>query len=274
MIADVTDDGVVEAERLHPALARTLRSHGPCAIAVSGGVDSLTLAAMANALRLDALAVHAVSPAVPPAATARTRRIARERGWRLRLIDAGEFGDERYRANPANRCFFCKSNLYGTMGRTAHPRALMSGTNTDDLGDWRPGLRAAESNGVRHPYVEAGLAKADVRALATALGLPEIAALPASPCLSSRVETGLRVEPADLRVIDAVEQALRVQFPARTVRCRRRSTGWVIETDSDAVVRVRAAAERALRDAGAAPGAGLSVEPYRRGSAFLREHGA
>ena len=101
------------------------------------------------------------------------------------IVDAGEFADPQYRANPVNRCFFCKANLYRTLGAMSDG-IVASGTNCDDLSDYRPGLEAARLHNVRHPYVEAGIAKADVRTLAGELGLPEFAALPASPCLSSR----------------------------------------------------------------------------------------
>ena len=125
-------------------LQTVLRAIGPADIAGSGGVDSLTLAAAAHqVLGGSARMHHAVSAAVPPEATERTKAIAAARGWNLTVFDAGEFADERYRANPSDRCFFCKTNLYGTLAvRVAG--TILSGTNLDDLADWRPGLRAAE----------------------------------------------------------------------------------------------------------------------------------
>ena len=119
------------------------------AIAVSGGIDSLTLAAAAVPVLRDRLTLHhATSPAVPGEATERTRALAAERDVRLEVFDAGEFEDARYRANPANRCFFCKTNLYGAIvARLRGSGALvLSGTNTDDLADYRPGLQAAEAH--------------------------------------------------------------------------------------------------------------------------------
>ena len=252
-------------------LAGVLESLEPVAIAVSGGVDSLTLAAFAGVLKLDALVLHAASPAVPREATERVRVLARDRGWALRVIDAGEFRDERYRSNPANRCLFCKTNLYTSMARVDDRRALVSGTNTDDLGDWRPGLEAARAAGVRHPFVEADMFKRDVRALARRLGMPDVATLPASPCLSSRIETGLRVEPADLATIDEIEATLRGAFELQTVRCRRRARGWVIEVEgADPGEReaIGAVASAALARHGTE--ASVSIETYRMGSAFLR----
>jgi len=155
--------------------------------------------------------VHAVSPAVPAAATARVRAHAERHGWALALIDAGEFADTRYRANPVDRCYFCKSNLYGRIA-SGFARVILSGTNTDDLGDYRPGLKAAREHGVRHPFVEAGMAKSDIRVLARALGLDDVAELPAAPCLASRIETGIGIDADDLALADEVERLLRAEF--------------------------------------------------------------
>ena len=104
--------------------------------------------------------LHAVSPAVPPHATARVRAHAERHGWALTVADAGEFDDPRYRANPVDRCYFCKSNLYDRI-RSVTEGTVASGTNLDDLGDYRPGLKAAAERGVVHPFVEAGIDKAD-----------------------------------------------------------------------------------------------------------------
>jgi uncharacterized protein len=187
-------------------LETVLAGLGPVAVAVSGGVDSLTLATLAHRLAPGAaLMVHAVSPAVPGEATARVRAEAAREGWDLRVIEAGEFADPAYRANPVNRCFFCKTNLYGAV-RQVTDRQILSGANRDDLGEYRPGLDAAREHGVRHPYVEAGFDKAAVRALARGLGLGAVAELPAAPCLSSRVETGIAIEPEILSFIHSVEQ--------------------------------------------------------------------
>ena len=158
-----------------PALNAVLDGIGPAVVAVSGGVDSMTLALLAGRRPRWASAMfHAVSPAVPPEATARVRAVAAREGWRLTVLDAGEFDDPAYRANPADRCFYCKTNLYGALAaHTAHSGAtLLSGTNLDDLGDWRPGLKAAEAHGVRHPFVEAGIGKDRIRAIAAGPGFP------------------------------------------------------------------------------------------------------
>ncbi|MGH1590397.1 adenine nucleotide alpha hydrolase [Methylobacterium phyllosphaerae] len=251
----------------------------PVAVAVSGGVDSLTLATLAHRLAPGtALMVHAVSPAVPAEATARVRAEGDREGWSLKVIEAGEFADPAYRANPVNRCFFCKTNLYGAVRRVTD-RQILSGANRDDLGEYRPGLDAARDHGVRHPYVEAGFDKAAVRALARDLGLGDVAELPAAPCLSSRVETGIPIEPETLSFIHAVERlvggALAAERGAkRAVRCRVRAEGVVVELDPASLAAL-AATDRerlgaSIRDIAPARLAGpVRFAPYRVGSAFL-----
>jgi uncharacterized protein len=257
------------------ALDQSLDDAAPAAIAVSGGVDSMTLAFVAHR-RLGARVsvFHAVSPAVPAAATARVEAYATREGWTLTLVDAGEFTDERYMANPANRCFFCKTNLYGTLSAKARVQ-LLSGTNLDDLGDWRPGLKAAEAEGVRHPFVEAGIDKATVRRLAAHFGLDDLAELPAAPCLSSRIETGLRIDAKLLPRIDEVETLLRDHLSPETVRCRMRKGGIVIELDQTTFEGLSAEARQTwaqkIESIVGGPVFGeIAFEPYRRGSAFLR----
>jgi uncharacterized protein len=125
-------------------LEAVLLSLDAAAVAVSGGVDSMTLAALANRLlgRTRAAMIHAVSPAVPPEATERVRRLAESEGWDLSVLDAGEFADARYVGNPVNRCYFCKTHLYHAISGLSD-RPILSGANLDDLGEYRPGLEAA-----------------------------------------------------------------------------------------------------------------------------------
>jgi uncharacterized protein len=264
-------DSAAFADDLARLVAR-LERHARLAIAVSGGVDSMTLAHVAHAhSRAEVTIYHAAGPAVPAAAGERVRAHAARHGWRLVVLDAGEFADPRYRANPVDRCYYCKSNLYARI-REATPDAIASGTNADDLADFRPGLRAAAEADVVHPYVEAGLDKAGIYALAAALGLSDLERLPAQPCLASRVETGIGIAAADLAFIDAVETRLARQLGGEaTLRCRLTRAGVVIEIaggdDPEAVE-----AARAIGAAACAAGrrAFAGVRPYRRGAAFLR----
>jgi pyridinium-3,5-biscarboxylic acid mononucleotide sulfurtransferase len=245
------------------------------AVAVSGGVDSVTLATFAHRAAGSRTEVfHAVSPAVPEEATERVKWLAADQGWRLRIVNAREFADEGYLANPVDRCFFCKTNLYGCIARHSDAQ-ILSGANLDDLQEYRPGLDAAKLHSVRHPYLEAKIDKITVRSLARDLGLGALAELPAAPCLSSRVETGIAIRPEVLKAIHAVEQIITKDFPTGTVRCRVRATGVVIELDPETLAaiageregEVRANADRIF--AGVAPTLNLSFQPYRNGSAFL-----
>jgi uncharacterized protein len=217
--------------------------------------------------------VHAVSPAVPLQATSRIRDYAAREGWRLSLVDAGEFADPSYRANPVNRCYFCKSNLYDRI-RGLSPGVIASGTNLDDLGDFRPGLKAAEERRVVHPFVEARIGKADIRRLARWYELTDIAELPAQPCLASRVETGIRIEASDLAFIDDVERRIREHVSEKAnVRCRLTRHGVVLEIGGKADGDLGMLAERAAAICRQAGRDFFGVKPYRQGSAFIRAGG-
>ena len=260
------------------ALERVLSAEipAPIAVAVSGGVDSMTLAFVAHRVLNDQVSMyHAVSPAVPDTATSRVRSYAETNGWHLHIISAGEFDDEDYVANPANRCFYCKTNLYTAIASQTGS-SIVSGTNLDDLNDWRPGLEAARNHAVRHPFVEACIDKAGVRQIASEFGLDEISVLPAAPCLSSRVETGIPIRAPELRFIDAAEELVRNRVKAQSVRCRIRKQGIVIELDPDVHEQLSGHESDAISDEIACLAAlhrvtgAIAFAPYRMGSAFLR----
>ena len=181
-------------------------------VALSGGVDSSVVAALAaRALGPRALAVTAVSPALATGELDGAADVARAVGIAHLAVTTDELARAGYRANGPDRCYHCKTELYDNLAAIAAERglaAVLSGANADDLGDWRPGLVAAEEHGVLHPLVELGVGKADVRRLAEHLAVPS-ARKAASPCLASRIPHGTPVDPASLARIDRAEQALR-----------------------------------------------------------------
>ena len=281
MLIATSTSAQVTNDHPHTPLERLeaiLRALDRAAVAVSGGVDSLTLARIAHdALGNNVTMYHAVSPAVPAEATQRVRALAQQYGWRLEVINAGEFDSEDYMRNPVNRCFFCKTSLYDAISAIAEQTnaQILSGTNTDDLGEYRPGLEAAKQHDVRHPFVEAGISKADVRALARQLGMDDVAELPAAPCLSSRVETGIAIDSETLKAIHATEKLVGAALKPNTVRCRVRATGVVIELD-DVTLSVLSDTVRDdltsnIRNVFARDSLEISISfaPYRTGSAFL-----
>jgi uncharacterized protein len=260
---------MIDANAAIQRLQSVLRGHGPMAIAVSGGVDSMTLAHVAVGC-IDVTVMHAISSAVPAQATARVRDHARRFDWALIETDAGEFADPRYVANPVNRCYFCKSNLYDRIGGLTDG-LIASGANLDDLGDFRPGLIAARERRVIHPLIEAEIDKATVRAIAASLGLNDLSDLPAQPCLASRVETGIAISAVDLAFVGAMESALRDLAPQLVdVRCRILHRGVVVEIDDlshPALPTLRAHASRACETTGRVFS---GVQSYRRGAAFVQ----
>jgi uncharacterized protein len=181
-------------------------------VAFSGGTDSALVAAVAADVLAKgrALAVTAVSPSLPPGELEEARRVAEQIGIAHRTVRTREAEQDAYLANGLDRCFHCKSELYGVLATVAREEGfpcVVSGANLDDLGDFRPGLQAAANNGVRHPLVEAGMTKPDVRAASAVLGLPTWDK-PASACLSSRIEFGQRITVGELSKVGRAESLL------------------------------------------------------------------
>jgi uncharacterized protein len=263
----------VELDALQAQLERRIRSLGSVVIAFSGGVDSSLVAALgARALGERALAVTAVSAALATGELDGARAVARSIPVAHETITTDELASPDYRRNDRFRCFHCKSELYSRLSALAATRgyrALLSGANADDAGDWRPGLRAAADHRVIHPLLEARIDKPTVRALAERLEIPS-ADKPASPCLASRIPYGVPVERATLERIDRAERAAKA-LGYRVLRVRHHGALGRLALDAPELREVlaeparRAALEQAVRSAGYTQ-AEIDHRPFRSGS--------
>jgi uncharacterized protein len=227
------------------ALRRHLLGLGRVLLGYSGGVDSALLAVVGRqslgAERF--LAVIGRSASYPEAQWRSAVELARRFEVPVLEVDTAELADRRYLSNPTNRCYFCKAELWNRLGDVARARgfdAVIDGTNADDLGEHRPGLRAAGEHRVGSPLAELGWSKADVRAASQALGLPTWDA-PSAPCLSSRVVYGLEITPARLRQVEEGEAYLRALGVRGDLRVRHHGHRARIEVSPDEFDRVRAA---------------------------------
>jgi pyridinium-3,5-biscarboxylic acid mononucleotide sulfurtransferase len=252
-------------------LRRHIRQFDRALLGYSGGVDSALLAVVGRqALDPDRfLAVIGRSASYPEVQHRAAIELARRFDVPVLEVETRELSDPRYRANPTNRCYFCKAELWSRLGEVAVERgfaAILDGTNADDLVEHRPGLKAAGEHGIRSPLAELGWTKAAVRAASRELGLPDWNA-PAAPCLSSRVLYGLEITPARLRQVEEGEAFLRSIGVGGNLRVRHHGDRARVEVAADQMDGVRRqwdAVERFFADLGFAS---VELDPvgYRRG---------
>lgn len=252
-------------------LRAILRDAGSVCIGYSGGVDSAFLAVFAvQAIGpANVLAVTALSESYPDVQRRTADEVAERFGVPHVTVRTDELNDPRYAANPVNRCYFCKTELWDRLVEVAKERAIaivVDGSNADDASDHRPGAQAAREHGVRSPLQEAGLTKQDIRVASHALGLPTWDQ-PASPCLASRLPYGLAVTSERLRQVEDAESLLR-RHGFREFRVRHHGDAARVEVAPAEMVRALSMAEpiaAALRAFGFERVL-LDVEGYRRGA--------
>ena len=216
-------------------LVSWLQSHASLLLGFSGGVDSAYLACVAveavGAGRF--LAVIGRSASYPAEQWRMARDVASRAGIAVLEVDTHEMDDPRYVANPTNRCYYCKSELWSVLERVRAERGIatiIDGTNADDLSDHRPGKKAAAEQGIRSPLAELGFTKADIRALSRARGIPTWSQ-PSSPCLSSRLPYGTPVTVLRLSAVERAERSLRALGVSGNLRVRHHGDVARVEMD-------------------------------------------
>lgn len=211
-----------ELEQKYRQLKEAIRNLGSAIVAFSGGIDStLVLKVAHEVLGEKIVAVTADSLSLPRRELEETKKIAREIGARHIIINTQETQKEEYLKNPSNRCYYCKSELYtklNSVSKQLNIKNIINGTNFDDLGDYRPGLKAADENSVISPLKDSKLTKDEIRELAKHLGI-EAWDKPSSPCLSSRVPYGRQITMQKLSMIEKAEDFLK-DFGIRELRVR------------------------------------------------------